>query len=227
MEKIIINHKVIYRFESIFVGSNMYLIVSDDKALIIDPHFDLEAEEILTSNKVKKITVFLTHEHPDHTEGIPWLKEKYTVSVICQKHCAEAIAETRNNRSYLISFVLAHNDVKNGTNLFSEYEKNVRPYSIIADFVFEEETLFNWENQAFYFKHTPGHSPGGCCISTTSGIIFTGDSLIYDIPVITRFPGGNLDDYQKVTIPYLKKISSKTLVLPGHGKIFTMEQNHL
>ena len=65
MERISLSAIDFYRFESEFVGTNMYLATANGAALIVDPHFDSEADAMLTG--ISKATVFLTHEHTDHT----------------------------------------------------------------------------------------------------------------------------------------------------------------
>lgn len=64
---------------------------------------------------------------------------------------------------------------------------------------------------------TPGHSKGSCCIEVDSKYVFTGDSLIQDIPVITRYPGGSMEEYERQTVPYLEKLSEEAFIMPGHG----------
>ena len=127
MERISLSAIDFYRFESEFVGTNMYLAIANGEALVVDPHFDEEAVAMLAN--VSKATVFLTHEHPDHTGGIPWLKEKFPVTMICSKKCAEIIADEKNNRPYLITFVLAQKDEQNGTHLSEKFAEKVRPFT--------------------------------------------------------------------------------------------------
>ena len=54
--------------------------------------------------------------------------------------------------------------------------------------------------------------------------VFTGDSLIWDTPVITRFPGGNLKEFNEKTKPYLNSLPDDILVLAGHGRVFQMRE---
>ena len=57
------------------IDSNMYVILENKKALIIDPCVSEEAKEYLKSEQVKEILVLLTHEHYDHISGVNWLRE--------------------------------------------------------------------------------------------------------------------------------------------------------
>ena len=40
---------------------------------------------------------------------------------------------------------------------------------------------------------------------------------IQDIPVITRYPGGSMEEYERQTVPYLEKLSEEAFIMPGHG----------
>lgn len=224
MEKIGIGDITVYRFESEWVGTNMYVLFSDDEALIVDPHPDEEAATLLARKNIKKATVFLTHEHPDHTCGVPWLKEKIGISVVCQRICAETVKEEKNNRPYLITFVLAQRDKEQGTHLLEKFEKTVRPYTVQANTVFNDVFSFDWGGKRFVFTPTPGHSKGSCCIKMNEAAVFTGDNLIWDTPVITRFPGGSLDEFNEKTKPYLDALPDDILVLAGHGRVFKMRE---
>lgn len=224
MEQIGIGERTIHRFESEYVGTNMYLLFSGKNALIVDPHFDDEAEKLLIKERIENVTVFLTHEHPDHTIGLPWLKEKYSTEIVCHQQCADQISVEKNNRPYLITFVLAQKDEQNGTHLLEKFKKTICPYAIEADETFQEELSFKWNGTLFYFRHTPGHSAGSCCISLEKKAVFTGDSLIWNTAVITRFPGGNIKEFKERTKPYLDSLPADILVLAGHGRVFKMNE---
>ena len=68
------------------------------------------------------------------------------------------------------------------------------------------------------FHHIPGHSQGSCCILLNNKVLFTGDSLLAEYPVITRFPGGSSKDYKNISLPFLKSLNPNLVVYPGHGK---------
>ncbi len=54
------------------IETNMYMIIKDNEALVIDPHENQDLLMLLISNEVSKVTIILTHEHPDHISGIFW-----------------------------------------------------------------------------------------------------------------------------------------------------------
>lgn len=108
------------------IDSNMYVILENKKALIIDPCVSEEAKEYLKSEQVKEILVLLTHEHYDHISGVNWLRECFPqVKVFCSEACANGIVKPTRNLSayYEILFSSKEEEIR-------EYVKNmdVQPY---------------------------------------------------------------------------------------------------
>ena len=63
--------------------------------------------------------------------------------------------------------------------------------------------------------HTPGHSPGGCCLYwPKQGILFSGDTLFRGGPGAT---GRSFSDYDTI----VQSIRSKLFVLPGGTEVHT------
>lgn len=224
MEEIRVNNQTIYRFESEYVGTNMYLASSENEALIVDPHPDDGALGLLAKENVKNITVFLTHEHPDHTWGIPWLSARFDVCSFCSETAAKAIGNKKNNRPLTMALFISERDKKNGTNVLPRFLAEFGEYECRADTTFGTETVFNWRENRFVFTPTPGHSKGSCCIKMNESAVFTGDSLIWNTPVITRFPGGSMKEFNEKTKPYLDALPDDILVLAGHGRVFKMKE---
>ena len=224
MTHLSINNQSLNIFPSPYIKENMYLMLREDKALVIDPNDSEEALYLLKQNKVSEVTIFLAHEHPDHTCGVPLLQKNFETKLICQQKCAQQIANKHSNRPILIAFILGIQDEQNGTHTKQAFMKGFEEYECHADIIFEEDCSYDWQGENFVFYHTPGHSQGSCCIVWNSKAVFTGDSLLKDIPVITRFPGGNTKKYNQITKPYLESLSDEMFVLPGHGKSFTIKE---
>ena len=224
MMSLSINNPNLKVFTSPYIEENMYLLIKGGKALVIDPNDSQEALQLLKDKKVHEVTIFLTHEHPDHTCGVPILQKNFTTKLICQQFCAEYIAERKNNRPLIIELILRFQDEKNGTHTAELYPYPEEEYECHADITFEQDFNYNWQGENFVFRHTPGHSQGSCCIVWNGKAVFTGDSLLKDMPVITRFPGGNTKQYNEITKPYLASLSDEMFVLPGHGESFVMKE---
>ena len=228
MEQLNVNGFPVFRLVHDIIASNTYILkISPSHAVIVDPHDNAELIPFLKQSGITDITVLLTHEHPDHTCGIPLLKPHFQVRLICSDPCANSIADRRNNRPILLCFVLSQQDRLNGKKRSDDYRKNWKSYECQTDISFTTEYCLETGGESFHFVSTPGHSPGSCCILWKNAV-FTGDSLLGDnMPTITRFPGGNMMHYQNITIPFLKNLPAETLVFPGHGDPFPIEQSSL
>ena len=73
----------------------------------------------------------------------------------------------------------------------------------------------------FEVWHTPGHSPGHCCLKFHRGI-FTGDLLFEGTVGRTDFPGCNPEDMKKSLMRLWDNIPETFEIFPGHNDTTTM-----
>ena len=211
----------IYRSTYDPVKSNMYIIIQSGEAFIVDPNLSEDVASLLKENKVKRVTICLTHEHHDHTSGMYWYQENFDSTIICQKYSAECMDSKKYLRAMLLTFILGEEDKINGTNKLEKFEKEFVPRQYKADVTYEDELSLNWNNHKLELTHIPGHSKGSSLIIIDDSFVFTGDSLLKDIPIITRFPGSSQSDYKQITLPILKKkLKNNMTIFPGHGNPF-------
>lgn len=223
MQKIQYENLIIYRAEFEYINSNMYVILDEDEAIIIDPNKNEDILELLNKNNIKKITIILTHEHPDHTSGIGWFQSKFNSKLICNEFCAEYISKKERMLPKLISFVLQEKDKKNGTNIYEKFKKNFVLKTYKADIAFKNNYKFNSKNHKFVMFNILGHSLGSCAIILDNKYVFTGDTIFKDNPVITVFKGGNKNALINQTLPFLsQRLNEDMIILPGHGESFKL-----
>jgi hydroxyacylglutathione hydrolase len=201
-----------YSFSFAPIDSRMYLVISNNKALIIDPCVNTDALQLLKDKNITEVIVLPTHEHYDHISGINWLKENFKCRVIAIDQCARNLPDPRRNASAYFDALLFFASPE--TELAEKY---IRPYSCKADEIFNNYKCFNWENHKIKIIHSPGHTDGSVCILIDDLFVFTGDSLIKGKPVITRLPGGSKRKYVEITMPFLKSLSRDSVIFPGHG----------
>lgn len=215
-----IGSEEIYSFQWDWIDSNMYLIICDDEALVVDPVDTDEAKQFMKKANVKSVLVLITHEHFDHISGVNWLRDNFDTKVCCQKFCAERISSAKTNLS-------DKSEVISMFNKKFENNRYIEPFECKADIIYADEYNFAWHNLNIRIISTPGHSPGSVCIFCNNKFAFTGDTLL-KYPIITRFPGGSRKVYDDITIPILKKYADLNLVaFPGHGESFYMSENEL
>lgn len=212
----------VMRFVFPYINSNMYVLLDGRSALVIDPHKSSDVVSLFESQQINDILLLLTHEHPDHTSGVNEIRQLAPTTLVCQQHCARAIANEKNNRPILISFILSEYDKKNQTQLADEFNNTFLRYSCVADITFENEYYISWHGNNIHMHWTPGHSKGSCVVIFNDTLLFSGDSLLRDVPVITRFPGGSIDDYNTTTLPFFRLLNKEMICFPGHGHSFRL-----
>lgn len=77
------------------------------------------------------------------------------------------------------------------------------------------ETI-NFGTETARVIHTPGHTPGGCCLLVGNDL-FSGDTLFPNGPGNTSFPGGDTDAIYRSIRGKLMVLPDETNVHPGHG----------
>lgn len=188
-------------------GSNTYLLtwLGSPHCVVINPG---DAAGSQFADRVGKHGgrieyALLTHEHYDHISGLPALKESWGCQVICSRECSVAITDpTRNFSRYLVQ-----RDVVCGK----------------ADLVCEDlGWSLDWCGGRFRFIPTPGHSPGSICIAIEN-LLFTGDCLLPDVKRVINLPGGNKKELEKSLTLLLDTFDPETLVYPGHGEPFKLQ----
>ena len=207
------------------MNSNMFVILKGHDALLIDSNIDKDLVTLLKNNSIKHVYVILTHEHYDHTFGVPWLKENFDTTLICNKICAERVAEGRINIPRLVSFVLSQRDLEDGGGRYQEFKKMYKPYTLHADIVYDTPCEFELLGMSFKATQTPGHSPGSWCLVVDDTFVVTGDCLIQNTPVLEKFKESSPEDYRNITIPFLNGLDENLYVLPGHGDPFVLKEN--
>lgn len=223
------DNTTVYVYALPVLDSRMYIIpntTNPSDALIIDPIISSDALDVLAH--IDTATVLLTHSHYDHIHGVNWIKKQVNATVFCSQTCAKNIASPSKNLS-AFSPALQMNRTEEEQQIVSEMID--LKYCCEADKTFETETTFDFGDYHVELIHTPGHSPCSQCIRLTTKaknltpeIVFTGDSLVNGHPVITRLPGGNKNDYQTITKPFLDNLSEETIIMPGHGDWATKKE---
>ena len=205
----------IRRYPSALLSSNMYLIVEDGAAVVIDPSNDISAAEHL---KIEKI--ILTHEHYDHISGVNLWEEQTHARVLCSKSCALNIQDPKKNLARIFDvFCELQTWIK-----LDRLPETDPSFTCTADESFEDETSFSWRGHRFFLFEIPGHSQGSIGILLDEKYFFSGDSLMKDKEIELRFPGGSKKLWETVGRPRLLKINDGITVYPGHFEEYILKR---
>lgn len=196
------------------IDSKMYIISEENSAIVIDPCISSEAMEMLEQKNISEVMVILTHEHYDHFSGIEMFRNKFTnCKVLCSALCNKYLQQPARNGSKFFSALFLDKEPEK----LSE-AKNVPPVAYTADMTFSKELGFDWHEHEINLIETPGHSPGSICLIIDDNILFSGDSLLKNDPVVVKLPGGNRKQYNERTVPFLLELDKEMRVFPGHGE---------
>ena len=140
--------------------------------------------------------VMLTHAHYDHMYGLPRLTEMFpSLRVFTNEVGKKALANERLN--------------------FSKYHED--PLNYETDNVVickESDEIEVFDGVKAVVHYTPGHNPA-CLTYEVGEYLFTGDSYIPGIKVVTNLPGGNKELAAK-SLERILELAKGKILCPGH-----------
>lgn len=180
--------------------SNTYIVFDDDYDycwLIDIGDFEKIADAIPAGMSIRG--VFLTHTHFDHIYGINALHRAFpTCKVYTAEYGKEALYDEKKN--------------------FSKYHEIPLAYEGEEVIVLKEGQIVElYKDTNIIAYETPGHC-ASCMSYILNELIFTGDSLIPGVKVVTKLPGGDrtLAKQSKEKIILLSKDRT---ICPGHREM--------
>ncbi len=87
----------------------------------------------------------------------------------------------------------------------------------------ENDTIELFGNCYLEILETPGHN-GGCLTFKAGNYLFTGDSYIPNVPVVTKLKGGDKESNKKSLQKIMDNISEDTIICPGHGDMVQIKE---
>lgn len=206
------------------VESNMYILIDGDEAIVVDSNINEEVSLLFKFHNIKKVHLFLTHEHYDHSHGICWLKDHFNTILYCHENSMGSISTKKNSSPRLVAFVLSAKDMNDGGNRHELFKKEMTDYELTPDIYISDGQTLNVANHKIHVIHVPGHTSSSCLFVLDEKVGFTGDSLIANNKIITSFRGGNKEDMLNIALPKLMALQDDLLVLPGHGEPFIKKE---
>jgi glyoxylase-like metal-dependent hydrolase (beta-lactamase superfamily II) len=188
---------------------NGYVLGCEDTraGVLIDPGD--EVEELLSSIERNRLTIkyiLLTHAHLDHVSGVARARDALAVPVGLHR-----------DDEFLYRAV-----VQQGMAFGVE----VAPQPPV-DFYFDNPGPWVFGNYRVWVYHTPGHCPGGVCLSVgkegePSRSLFVGDTLFAGSIGRTDLPGGDTATLLRSIREVLFAFPDDTPVYSGHGEPTTI-----
>jgi glyoxylase-like metal-dependent hydrolase (beta-lactamase superfamily II) len=195
MQKILIKDNFyMYHFnvENDILGLNIYCLVDNNKALLIDAGFEAQMKEVIKDlelNNYKIKTVIPTHFHGDHISGLKLLSN---VEVI-------GLKEAKSVLSYW----------------FDDYDFYL-PNNLI-----DKETILSFGDFDIRIVPNIGHSKDGVLIFIDDKYICVGDEMLYTNSCEQVIPHCFELGYEKhiSSTERLIEYAKNRIILPAHGKV--------
>lgn len=178
------------------------VIVWDEEsadALVVDPGGDVEdILRVVEEGALKVHAIVLTHGHLDHMNGAQELKLRLDNIPILLHQADHEMVQQLSWQQRMLGFPVTKPPVL-GPAL-------------------QEHKVHRFGTLSFQVHHTPGHSPGSCCIvfPTTPKLMLSGDTLFAGAVGRTDLPGGNTEQLVR-SLESLMDFEDDTRVIPGHG----------
>ena len=196
-------------FEIVVVGPlavNCFIIGDETsgEGIVVDPGAD--AGNVLAAVKahgLKKISyVINTHGHFDHVGGNRQVLAATGAQLLIHRDDAPFLSRAA--------------DVATMYGLATE---NSPP----ADRFLEDGMMIEFGGYGLNVLHTPGHTPGGCCLYLEGeGKVLTGDTLFAEGVGRTDFPGSSHEALMEGIRTKLMTLPDATVAYPGHGPSTTI-----
>ena len=172
-----------------------YLVHDQGEGALIDPAGN--EDDLLALLKEKGVTlryIVNTHGHADHTCGNLRLKEATGAGIVMH-----VLDDEFFRRPQMVDWARM---------------MGFDP-SPPADLTVQDGDELTVGDTKLKFIHTPGHTPGSCCI-LVDGHLITGDTLFVGAVGRTDLPGGSFDVLLQSLKTKILSLPPETIVLPGH-----------
>lgn len=190
----------INRFSVGTLQTNCYFISENNHCIIVDPgdSADFLLEELQRRNLVLD-AIIATHGHFDHVMAVGEIQSSYPVPFYIHPDDLFLLKRLKSTVKHFI-----HTPVP------------ILP--IVSNFELHEGELSIGAFESLHVIHTPGHTPGSCCITVPSEqVIFSGDTLFKE--GIGRYDHSyGSKQLLKQSINKLSKLEDVYKLYPGHGE---------
>ena len=184
------------------MGTNCYLLWSNDKSvIIIDPGDEgVEIAQTINELGLKPVAILLTHGHFDHILGVLDLQLIFKIPVAIGKDDTFLVNRSKETAEYFLK------------------RKIKAPTIKITNLEFKNFTNLQLGDETIEVIESAGHTPGSVCFyAQKTGLLFTGDTIFANGIGETSHQYSSKSDLNK-SIDKLFLLPDDVKVLPGHGE---------
>jgi hydroxyacylglutathione hydrolase len=189
---------------------NCYIVGDEHtrQVMVIDPGGDVhDIVKALAQARARVVAIVLTHAHFDHVLGVAGLKQETGAPLMVGEEEAPILTTAKGQAAF---FGLAI------------------PAPPAPDQLLKDGDEIHAGDLQLRVLTTPGHTPGGICLSGQKDkILFTGDTLMRGGVGRTDFPGGSMEALMQSIRTKLMALPLETIVYPGHGMVTTIGEEKM
>lgn len=192
----------VLQFQVGAIGTNCYLVYDENTmhGALVDPGDNGEGlARKISEEGVTLDYILLTHAHFDHILGVQTVKEKTGAKLVLH-----------GDDLWLLK--------KENMGMFRQMAHGYVEPSV--DIVAGEGTTVTFGGLTATYLHTPGHTPGSCCIRV-GDTLFTGDTLFRHECGRCDLEGGSFSQMLD-SLKRLHDLEGDFHVLPGHDMTSTL-----
>lgn len=197
------------------IDENTYVVSDDTRdAIIIDcgalfPEDQQKIAEYIEHEGLNVTQHILTHGHFDHMFGSQWVADTY--GCLPKLHPADTD--------------IYEGSVERVSAFF--HRRFEFPVPRVGSFYNERNTL-RFGTHKLRVIHTPGHTPGGCCLyCEEEGVLFSGDSIFQGSIGRTDMEGGDHAALVTGLAEGVLTLPEDVVIYPGHGPSTTVRNEKL
>ncbi|MBS1796969.1 MAG: MBL fold metallo-hydrolase [Acidobacteria bacterium] len=192
-------------------GGNITVLTGADGKLMVDGGLAVSRPKIqaaldgLGAAPVKYL--INTHWHWDHTDGNEWLKAQ-GATIIAQENTLKRLSATTRVEDW-------------------DYTFNPWPVSARPTVTFKTDKTLRFDGETIIMKnYGRGHTDTDIWVYfKNADVMATGDIFWNGVyPFIDNSTGGGIDEMIRWANETLKRVTDKTIIVPGHGPVGTRAQ---
>lgn len=187
--------------------ANCYLLLKEDKCMIIDPADEASfiLEKLFNLN-LKLVGLIATHGHFDHIMAAGEIQLSHEVPLYIDEKDLFLVKRLRETARYFLKYdpqIVEPRKIKK----IPKGNLIIKPFNLRV-------------------IKTPGHTPGSSCFYLPDdSVIFTGDTLFENAVGRYDFSYSSFSDLQN-SLKEIFKLPTDTIVYPGHGGKTTIDKEN-